>query len=186
MESFFSSLAPSWHSKKSIEEADEILSPLDLKTGEKVIDIACGKGVMTGHIARKTKTQVIGVDISKKMIELAKKEYEGNSLVCFRNEDILDVEGEFDKALLFDAFPHFLDVSALSSSVRRLLKKGGLFYVVHDLGKNALNAHHANMDHALFRDILPAKEEAKKFAKDFEVLFTIDEENRYGFLLKAK
>lgn len=186
MDSFFSSLAPSWDSKKSIEEADEILSPLDLKAGEKVIDIACGKGVMTGHIARKTKTQVIGVDISKKMIELAEKEYAGNALVSFINEDILDVDGEFDKALLFDAFPHFLDVSALCSSLRRLLKKGGYFYVIHDLGKDELNRHHVNMNHALFRDILPSKEEAKKFAKDFEIVFTIDEENRYGFLLKAK
>ncbi|MCR5078724.1 MAG: methyltransferase domain-containing protein [Bacilli bacterium] len=188
MERYFSSLAPSWvdRNEKSVEEADAILSPLELKEGERVLDIACGKGIMTGHIARHTKTKVLGIDLSEKMIELAKKDYEGNDLVEFQNVDFLKVDGEFDKLLMFDAFPHFQDVDALKEQFHRLIKKGGLVLVVHDLGKDRLNSHHANMNHDLYRDILSAKEEAKRFEEYFDVILTIDEDNRYGFLLRGK
>ena len=68
-----------WDKKKSIEELlnfsqkdelDRVLLPI-LKAGQKVLDLGCGTGPVTFHLAMK-KLDVTGIDLSKTAIGKAK------------------------------------------------------------------------------------------------------------------
>src|SRR3989338_2489993 len=49
-----------------------ILRSLNIQKGEKILDLACGQGFFSREFAREG-AEVTGVDSSKKLIELAKK-----------------------------------------------------------------------------------------------------------------
>ena len=62
----------SW--QKQLQPAqDKLMQFANVQAGEKVIDIACGTGLVTFRVAEKTgeKGFVLGTDISGKMVELA-------------------------------------------------------------------------------------------------------------------
>lgn len=68
---------PTWtfHMQKL---SGEMVNRLNLKKGEKALDLACGTGFVSSKISEYTKNKTTGVDISKGMINIAKKNY-GNT-----------------------------------------------------------------------------------------------------------
>lgn len=113
----------------------------------KVLEIGCGAGVNGFEIAKIANKygkniQYIGVDLSKKKIESAKKvsSYYSEHDFCFCAEDGLaflektfrekvGLEGSVDVILLIDIIEHIKDVQRLIESSDRCLKKGGIYAV---------------------------------------------------------
>jgi ubiquinone/menaquinone biosynthesis C-methylase UbiE len=54
--------------------ADSVLKASDLKLGDSVVDVGCGTGFLTQHVAVRTqgKGKIIGVDLSPSMLQTAK------------------------------------------------------------------------------------------------------------------
>jgi trans-aconitate methyltransferase len=100
-----------------------VLALLDVQPGERVLDLGCGEGTLTGKIVEAGAT-VVGVDASPEMIAAA----------CARgldarlgNAEHLSFEGEFD-AVFSNAALHWVrDHDAMLAGVRRSLKTGGRF-----------------------------------------------------------
>ena len=65
-------------------EAFTLMRLIGDPTGKKVIDIACGEGFYTRIIRQRGAAKVTGVDLSEKMIELAKRSARaaGHRLYC--------------------------------------------------------------------------------------------------------
>lgn len=103
--------------------AEDILSWLDPKPGERILDIGCGDGALTAQIAA-TGAETIGLDASDSMIGAARARGVDARL---GDGETLEFDGEFD-AVFSNAVLHWmLNADAVVAGVRRALKPGGRF-----------------------------------------------------------
>ncbi len=78
--------------------ANELIEKLALKGNERLLDIGCGDGKITNSIANKLNSgQVVGIDRSKDMIELAKSQFKRENLSFYiMDATKLSFEEKFD------------------------------------------------------------------------------------------
>ena len=102
-----------------------------LNKGDMVLDLGCGTGTQALEIAADVK-EVHGIDISSKMIELAKRKAYGckTSNVYFTRATIFDeklLKGSFDVILAFNIMHYLEDIQEVMQMIKELLKPGGIF-----------------------------------------------------------
>jgi len=133
----------------------KVLSVLNPKPGQKVVDLACGTG---GFIAELLKfrdgetsavddqphptfplergggqIEIIGLDYTEAMLEVARQKFEGNprvSLMASSAERVPLAEKSADIVYCLDAFHHFLHADEALKEVRRVLKPDGRFVIL--------------------------------------------------------
>ncbi len=108
----------------------EILPLLGLQPGMRVLDIGCGIGGSAFQMARDYGVHVLGVDLSKNMLTLARQRCQKaglEHLISFEHGNILDDDRQevFDVVYSRDAFLHIHDKKRLLQVIRRLLRSGG-------------------------------------------------------------
>ncbi|MGB6679891.1 MAG: class I SAM-dependent methyltransferase [Candidatus Bathyarchaeia archaeon] len=113
-----------------IEKTDEMARICELGKGNKVLDIGSGKGVTAFYLAQKYECEVIGVDLSERMIEYAKKiaKKSGlNDMVSFRRADAhnLPFENESFDIVLAECTTVLLDKGKAFSEFLRVTRSGG-------------------------------------------------------------
>jgi demethylmenaquinone methyltransferase/2-methoxy-6-polyprenyl-1,4-benzoquinol methylase len=186
---FFDSKATSWDQQeiKSQEEISSFISKLPIEEGMKVLDIGCGTGIITGDLYRLSKNEVIGIDISSKMIDIARKKYKSNSNIKFECGDFLKMNRPlFDCEIIFNAYPHFLDRNALKEALFNSLVSNGIFIFAHNFSRLEINSFHKDCMLGLSRTLLPVKEESSFFEDKFEVIEAIENTNFYLIICKKK
>jgi 2-polyprenyl-3-methyl-5-hydroxy-6-metoxy-1,4-benzoquinol methylase len=107
---------------------------LRVQPGQRVLDIACGNGVFSRHLAR-LGAQVVACDFSPAQIEYARaRTLEHIDRVDYRVVDATDPgqllalgEASFDGAVCNMALMDMAEISPLFNAVPRLLKPGGCF-----------------------------------------------------------
>jgi SAM-dependent methyltransferase len=103
--------------------------------GAPIVDLGCGPGHVTAWLADHGAASV-GIDLSPKMIEIARLEHPG---VVFREGDLLSLpakENEFGAAVAFYSIIH-LEPSELHPAfdeIRRVVKPAGLVLVAFHVG----------------------------------------------------
>jgi len=103
---------------------------LNLKPGSKVLDVGCGIGGSAFYMVKNFQVNVIAVDLSTNMLEIAKeraKEFEGEK-VQFVLCDVTTVEYEpesFDVIYSRDTILHIQDKEHLFKNFLKWLKPGG-------------------------------------------------------------
>jgi len=119
------------------EVNDWILKNLDLKRGEKILDIGCGSGkqlIPYGKIVGKTGV-AFGVDISEELLEgseeAAKKAKVSIRVKKCGMEELAEVLGKdrFDAIASSFAIYYSKDIDKTVSDIYSLLKKGGRVFV---------------------------------------------------------
>lgn len=116
-----------------LKPAQELLIEMaDLKTGEKVIDIACGTGLVTFKVAEKVGTEgfVLGSDISDKMIEtsLQYSVYKNQRNANFQRMDAEELTAEdnyFDASLSALGLMYSPDPLTACKEMNRVTKPNG-------------------------------------------------------------
>ena len=100
-----------------------VLALLNPQPGERVLDVGCGEGTLTGKIVDAGAT-VVGIDASSDMISAARAR---GLDARIGDAEHLTFEGEFD-AVFSNAALHWVrDHDAMLAGVRRALKTGGRF-----------------------------------------------------------
>jgi ubiquinone/menaquinone biosynthesis C-methylase UbiE len=116
-------------------EAFTLMRMIGNPTGKTVIDIACGEGFYTRMIRQRDVAKVIGVDLSEKMIGLARASEAQQRLgIDYIVGDGRNVGGAANYDLAVAAY--FLnythdraELNAMCSGIARCLKPGGRFVI---------------------------------------------------------
>jgi ubiquinone/menaquinone biosynthesis C-methylase UbiE len=122
---------------------DSFLRLTGLKAGARVIDLGCGSGIFT-YLLSQRGFQAAGLDISPKLLELARRKY---ARLQFDEGDVeaLPYEaGSVDGVLLSGLVHHLPDASLCAAEVARVLRPGGKFV--------AFDPNRANPFMYLYRD----------------------------------
>ena len=100
---------------ESLEDAQQnkinhIIKKLNLRPGQKVLDIGCGWGGMVFEIARQSQCEVTGISLSENQIAYCSnkaKELKMDNQVNFELCDYREVKGKFHRIVSVGAFEHF-------------------------------------------------------------------------------
>lgn len=115
------------------EEVDRVLAGLDL-SGKRVLDLGCGAGGITLHIARTHHpAEITGFDVELPVIEVARRAADlaglshKVSFVQAAPGKLPFVDDSFDIIFSKDALVHVADKEAIFRDIFRVLKPGGVF-----------------------------------------------------------
>lgn len=113
-----------------LETTEEMVNMLDLKPGQKVLDVGCGIGGSAFYMVKNFHVDVIALDLSKNMIDIGKeraKEF-GDERVQFLLADVTTAEytaESFDVIYSRDTILHIKDKESLFRNFLKWLKPGG-------------------------------------------------------------
>jgi cyclopropane-fatty-acyl-phospholipid synthase len=116
-----------------------IASKLDLKPGQRVLDIGSGWGGMALYLAANADVHVTGVTLSTEQLALARQRAKERGLedrVIFELIDYREVKGTFDRVVSVGMFEHvgITNYDAYFGKIRDLLTPDGVA-VVHSIGR---------------------------------------------------
>ncbi|MCX4190894.1 cyclopropane fatty acyl phospholipid synthase [Methylophaga sp. OBS1] len=158
-----------WHEADNLDQAqvnklDMICRKLELKPGEKLLEIGCGWGGLARHAAKNYGVEVLGITISKEQQKLAQDRCAGLP-VNIELIDYRDLNGEYDKIVSVGMFEHVGEKNypIYFDTVRRLLKDNGLF-LLHTIGiYKTINRVDPWIDKYIFRNgKLPSAEQLSR------------------------
>jgi demethylmenaquinone methyltransferase/2-methoxy-6-polyprenyl-1,4-benzoquinol methylase len=183
---FFDKNAHNWDFKektRTYKILEKIIKRIKLKSYENVLDLGCGTGICYPYLKEKF-NNYIGVDISPKMIEIAKRKF---PKAKFMNKDFEETKLKknfFDLVLIFNAFPHF-DKTKTVRKVRSILKKRGKLVIAHSFKLNEINKIHKKTEHKIIKKHILTVKEIKKLLKSFgfkNILY----DNKRHFYIEAE
>lgn len=178
---FFDRCAPSWDAEliRSDRKINIILDNAGVKEGSRVLDVACGTGVLIpDYISRGA--DVTGIDISPEMIKLAEQKYAGTGVrfIC-GDVEAADVGQDFDAIVVYNAFPHFPDPERLIAHLSGLLAEGGVLTVAHGMSREKIDAHHHGSASKVSIGLMPAEQLAEIFGRHLNVTAVISDDGMY-------
>ena len=159
-----------------------IASKLDLKPGQRVLDIGSGWGSMAIYLAENCGVEVLGVTLSTEQHALATQRAAERGLsdrVKFELRDYRSVEGPFDRIVSVGMFEHvgLKNIPEFFQKVKSLLTPGGVA-LLHSIGrKGGPGSTGAWVRKYIFpggyapalSETLPAIEQAKLWVTDIEI-----------------
>ena len=188
MRDFFDGLAPDWAPHEGeYDTRDELVRMMAIPEGSLIADIGSGRGVMFPHLLKTNPSGIISVELSPEMVRMAKQDH-NDPRISYLSCDILEAAlPELDAAVIFNAYPHFLDKIALSNKLASHIKKGGIFVIAHSRGKETINGGHTTGPMAKLSVLLrDAEEEAADYSEHFTVDTLIDSDEMYFIRLLRK
>lgn len=147
---YFDRAAETWDKRmvRNDQVIGDILDAAGIFEGCRVLDVACGTGVLIPDYLARGAWMVTGVDLSPQMIRIARDKFPDDrvELLCADVEE-LDVAGIYDSVVVYNAFPHFPDPEHLIERLAGYLRPGGRLCIAHGMSRQALLAHHAGPAH---------------------------------------
>jgi ubiquinone/menaquinone biosynthesis C-methylase UbiE len=124
-----------------LDITEKTIRLMDLRPGERILDLGCGSGWATRLLARMVSEgpegfgQVVGVDVSDEMIRVARadsKDFENVMFVWGSATQIPWEENFFDKVLSIESFYYWPDQErGLAELFRVMAPKGRLFILIN-------------------------------------------------------
>ena len=176
-----------WKNAKDLEEAQEakldlVCKKLNLKKGDKVLDIGCGWGSFLKFASEKYGIKGVGITVSKEQVSLAQK-------LCKRlpieirlqdYKDLLKSHEKFDYIVSLGMFEHvgYKNYKTFFSVVNNVLKENGLF-LLHTIGSNkpVTNTEPWISKYIFPNSMLPSISQISKYSED---LFVMEDWHNFG------
>lgn len=141
---FFDKLASGWdeYNTRNEEVIAEILEKGGIKDGIKVLDVACGTGVLFPDYL-KAGAEITGIDISENMVKTAREKFPGTRIFCGDATDF-SFEEKFDVIMIYNAFPHFDEPEKLIRNLAKALNPSGRLSIAHGISEKKLAECHSS------------------------------------------
>lgn len=179
---FFDKRAPVWDSV-AVDCSDKIhriMEAANITKGDTILDIACGTGILVPFYLKNGAKEILGVDISPEMINLAKDKFPHNnvSFICADAEETEFLQ-KYNQAMIFDAFPHFSNPLKLINNVSKALIPDGRLTIAHSMGAAQLDELHKKAAPGVSRHLIPAQDLSELMEECFKVDTVISTEDIY-------
>lgn len=114
---------------------DMILQNVELKAGDRVLDVGCGTGIFAGRIARQYPgANVVGLDLSPGMLQIARhncKHLDENvQFVEGDSEHLPFADDSFDVVTCVHSFHHYPNKHRVLAEMERVLRPGGIVCII--------------------------------------------------------
>ena len=130
-----------WKDAKNLDEAQEaklelVCQKIGVHEGMKILELGCGWGSFAKYAAEKYGAHVVGYNISKEQVALARELCQGLP-VELRLEDYRQAEGKYDAVISIGVMEHvgYKNYPTYMDVVDRCLKPDGIGFV-HTIGSN--------------------------------------------------
>jgi len=177
------------------EWGNKLISELNLKGNEDILDLGCGNGLLTANLARLVPDgNVIGVDASEGMIEAAKEKEEDNLEFLLMDLNEIDLDRQFD-FIFSNATLHWIkNHNQLWAKIHKLLNPNGFVRFNFAADGNSSHFNKVIKEIIVFEEYreyfsefqwpwyLPSVDEYENFLKDFafsELNVWEDNEDRF-------
>ena len=161
------------------QKLDLICKKLQLKQGDRVLDIGCGWGGFAKYAAEHYGVSVTGITLSKEQLAYAKEFTQGLD-VELRLQDYRDLDETFDKVLVCGMIEHvgYKNYRTFFEMTRRCLKDDGLF-LLHTIG---YESSQLTSDPWITKYIFPngAIPSVAQIGKAIERIFIIEDLHNFG------
>ena len=173
-----------WENAQNLEQAQDdklemVCRKLQLKAGEKLLDIGCGWGGFMAYAIRHYDVEATGVTVSKEQRQYALDRY-GDLPLKIELADYRDLQGQYDKIVSIGMFEHVgvKNYPAFFDTAKRLLKNNGLF-LLHTIGNGTTMR---STDRWIDKYIFPNGQipSAAQIAKALERRFLIEDWHNFG------
>jgi arsenite methyltransferase len=125
--------------------AEQSLRLMDLKPGERILDLGCGTGWLTRLLARMVAEgpegfgQVVGLDVSDEMIRRARassRDFDNVMFVWGSAQQIPWEENFFDKVVSVESFYYYPDLDRTLAELFRVMAPRGRMFILINLYKD--------------------------------------------------
>ncbi len=180
---FFDGLADKWDDMeiKNDKIINIILDNAGIGKGCKVLDVACGTGILIPYYINKDVAKVTAVDISPKMVEIARSKFGNIENVDILCSDVEECEFDtgFDNIVIYNAFPHFQDADRLIKCLSSKLVQGGKLTVAHGMSRAKIDAHHKGSAMQVSNGLMEAEDLAEIFSRYLKVTVIRSDDDMY-------
>lgn len=188
---FFNKIAKEWDYIIEVneEKINLLLSKLDIKSNERILDVGTGTGVIIPFIKALNKEGYIkGVDISTGMLNIAKEKYKNLENIEFEIKDVEEEEiyEKYDKIILYSMFPHLENkTKTVKTLINKNLNKNGKLIIAHSNSREFLNNMHKEKDKSVSKArLIPVNNQRKIFEKNgLKVLEAFENDQIYYLVL---
>ena len=186
---FFDRCAPTWDEGLVHDDAKiaAILDNAGVGAGCRVLDVACGTGVLIPDYLARGVAAVTAIDIAPEMARLAAEKFpQENVTVLCGDVETTHFDTLFDCVVVYNAFPHFPDPARLIGVLAGLLEPGGRLTVAHGMSRAQLDRHHSGSAHRVSLGLMHEDDLAALFAPYFDVTTKISDDRMYQIVGKKR
>ena len=119
--------------KAQLQLIEHLAQLADVKSGWDVLDIGCGMGASSLHLAKTYCANATGITISQVQVEIARQAAMNARLdvkFLLMDAEAMDFQNQFDLIWCVESISHFERLEEFFASAARLLKPGGTFAII--------------------------------------------------------
>lgn len=179
---FFDRAAPQWDAEmiKSDRIIGKILDGAGITAGQRILDVACGTGVLIPYYLDRQVARVTAVDISPEMTKIARGKFpQANVEIICGDIEQLNLTEQFDAVMVYNAFPHFPDPEGLIATLAGRLKPGGTLTIAHGMSRAHIDAHHQGKASKVSNGLMHEDDLEALMAKHLLVTVKISDDQMY-------